>query len=202
MTALALAAVVLVAALGPWTDAAADRTLTAHMAQHLALTMAAAPLFVLAGPAVLRALPTAAARALVRLANPLVGWIAFAVVTVVVHLTGFYDYAAERSWAHALEHALFLTSAVLFWQPVLGRRWRFSVPYLLAAMAVQGAVAAVLLSGGARYAHYPSAGDQHRAAALMWVIGSLAMVAALVLAAWEWLRAEERRALAREAYGR
>ena len=185
MIALAAAAVVLVAALGPWTDAAADRTLTAHMAQHLALTMAVAPLFVLAGPAVLGALPTAAARALVRLANPLVGWIAFAVVTVVVHLTGFYDYAAERSWAHVVEHALFLTSAVLFWQPVLGRRWRFSVPYLLAAMA-----------------HYPSAGDQHRAAALMWVIGSLAMVAALVLAAWEWLRAEERRALAREAYGR
>lgn len=202
MIALAAAASVLAVAVGPWADAAADRTLTAHMAQHLALTMAAAPLLVLGGPAVLRALPRAVARVLVRLANPIVGWFAFAAVTTVVHVTGFYDYASAHPWAHALEHALFLGSAVLFWQPVLGRRWRLSVPYLLAAMAVQGAVAAVLLSGGARYELYPSTGDQHRAAALMWVAGSLVMLAALVHAAWDWLRAEERRALAREAYGR
>lgn len=202
MIALLAAGLVLVAALCPWTDAAADRTLTAHMAQHLALTMAAAPLLVLGGPALLRAVPRRAGRALVRLAIPVAGWAAFGAVTVVVHLTGFYDYAAEQAWAHAVEHALLLGSAVLFWQPVLGRRWRFSVPYLLTAMAVQGAIAAVLLSGGARYQHYPSAADQHRAAALMWVAGSLVMVAALVHAAWDWLRAEERRALAREAYGR
>jgi putative membrane protein len=200
--ALPAAGLVLIVALGPWTDAAADGNLTVHMAQHLALTMAAAPLLVLGGPALLRAVSRRAGRALVRLAVPVAGWAAFAAVTVVVHLTGFYDYAEAHAWAHALEHALFLGSAVLFWQPVLGRRWRFSVPYLLTAMAVQGAVAAVLLSGGARYEHYPSAGDQHRAAALMWVAGSLVMVAALVRAAWDWLRAEERRALAREAYGR
>jgi putative membrane protein len=199
---LAAAAAVLVAALGPWTDAAADRTLTAHMAQHLALTMAAAPLLVLGLPGVLRAVPKRAARALVRVGHPFVGWTAFAAVTVIVHLTGFYDYAVAHVPAHVLEHALLVASAVLFWQPVLGRRWRFSVPYLLAAMTVQGAVAAVLLSGGPRYEHYASAADQQRAAALMWVAGSLVMVAALVYAAWDWLRAEERRALAREAYGR
>lgn len=202
MIALTLGGVVLVAALGPWSDAAADKTLTAHMLQHLALTMVAAPLFVLGGGVVLRALPRRAGSLLVRIVRPWTGWTVFAAVAVLVHLTGYYDYALEHAWAHALEHALFLTSAVFFWQPVLGRRWRGSAVYLLAAMAVQAAVSVVLLSGSLRYSHYPSLDDQRQAAALMWVGGSLAMVAALVATAWGWLRAEERRARAREAFGR
>jgi len=36
----------------------------------------------------------------------------------------------------------------------------------------------------------------------MWAIGSLVMAAALVWVAWNWLRAEERRTIAREAYVR
>jgi putative membrane protein len=200
--ALVLGVVVLAAALGPWSDAAVDRTLTAHVIQHLALTLMAAPLLVVGGPVVLRALPRRAGRLLVQVAHPLVGWIGLAAVTAGMHLTGFYDFALEHPWAHGLEHAALLAGAVLFWQPVLGRRWRFAVPYLLAVMAVHGAVAAVLLTDDRpRYTHHTLA-DQHRGAALMWVVGSLVLVAAMVYAAWDWLRAEERRAAAREAYGR
>jgi putative membrane protein len=201
--ALGAAAIVLFAALSPWTDAAADRTLTAHMLQHVALTMVAAPLLVLGSGRVLRVLPRRVARGVVRLGHPLLGWAAFAAVTLVTHFTGFYDYALEHEWAHGVEHALYLGSAVWFWWPVLGRRWRGAVPYLLMAMPVQSAVGVVLLSSdGLFYEHYRSVGDQHRAGALMWLVGSLAMAAALVWAAWDWLRAEERRAAAREAYGR
>jgi putative membrane protein len=203
MIALAAAIVVLVTALGPWTDAAADRTLTAHMLQHVALTMAVAPLLVLGSGRVLRALPRRVGRVLVRLGHPIFGWGAFAVVAVGTHFTGFYDYALEHQWAHGLEHGLYLGSAVWFWWPVLGRRWRGAVPYLLTAMPVQAAVGVVLLSSDKPfYDHYPSVADQHRGAALMWLLGSLVMAAALVWAAWDWLRAEERRAVAREAYGR
>ena len=203
MIALAAGLVVIIAARGPWTDAAADRTLTAHMLQHVALTMLAAPLLVLGAKPVLRALPRKAGRALVGLGHPLLRWTAFAAVTLATHLTGFYDYALDHQWAHGLEHALYLGSAVWFWWPVLGRRWRGTVPYLLAAMPVQAAVGVALLtSDRLSYEHYPSLSDQHRAGALMWLLGSLAMAAALVWAAWDWLRAEERRARAREAYGR
>jgi putative membrane protein len=201
--ALVAAAFVVVAALGPWTDAAADRTLTAHMLQHVALTMVAGPLFVLGAGPVLRALPRRVARSLVRLGHPLLGWTAFAAVTLSTHFTGFYDYALEHEWAHGLEHGLYLGSAVWFWWPVLGRRWRGSVLYLLAAMPVQAAVGVVLLSSDRLfYEHYRSLGDQHRGGALMWLLGALVMAGALVWVAWDWLRAEERRALAREAYGR
>ena len=203
MIALVMGVVVVVAALGPWSDGAADRTLTAHMLQHVVLTMLAAPLLVLGSRPVLRVLPRRAVRLLVRLGQPLLGWGAFASVTLATHFTGFYDYALEHEWAHLLEHALYLGSALWFWWPVLGRRWRGSVLYLLAAMPVQAAVGVVLLSSDRSfYEHYRSIADQHRAGALMWLLGSIVMAAALVWSAWDWLRAEERRAIAREAYGR
>jgi putative membrane protein len=195
--------VVILAALSPWSDSAADRTLTAHMLQHVALTMVAAPLLVLGTRGVLRMLPREVARVLVRLGHPLFGWTAFAAVQLGTHFTGFYDYALDHAWAHGLEHAFYLTSAVWFWWPVLGRRWPGGVPYLLASMPVQAAIGVVLLSSDRPlYDHYASLGDQHRGGALMWVVGSLVMAGVLVWVAWDWLRAEERRAVAREAYGR
>jgi cytochrome c oxidase assembly factor CtaG len=70
-------------------------------------------------------------------------------------------------------------------------------------MPVQAAIGVVLLSSDRpQYDHYASLGDQHRGGALMWVVGSLVMAGVLVWVAWDWLRAEERRAVAREAYGR
>jgi putative membrane protein len=203
MIVLAAGLIVILMALSPWSDAAADRTLTAHMLQHVALTMVAAPLLVLGNRGVLRALPRGAGRVLVRLGHPLLGWTAFAGVQLGTHFTGFYDYALAHAWAHGLEHGLYLVSAVWFWWPVLGRRWRGGVAYLLAAMPVQAAVGVVLMSSNRPfYEHYGSLSDQHRGGALMWAGGSLVMAAALVWVAWNWLRAEERRAVAREAYGR
>lgn len=203
MIALAAAVVAILVALSPWSDAAAERTLTAHMLQHVALTMAAAPLLVLGSGGVLRILPRWLGRALIRVAHPLLGWAFFAAIQVGTHFTGFYDYALEQAWAHVLEHGLFLLGAVWFWWPVLGRRWRGGVPYLLTAMPVQAAIGVVLMSSERPfYQHYRSIADQHRGGALMWVLGTLAMAGAVVWVAWDWLRAEERRAVAREAYGR
>jgi cytochrome c oxidase assembly factor CtaG len=203
MIALGAGLIVILAALGPWTDAAADRTLTAHMLQHVALTMVAAPLLVLGSRGVLRVLPRRVARALVRLGHPLLAWTAFAVVQLGTHFTGFYGYALAHAWAHGLEHGLYLGTAVWFWWPVLGRRWRGAVPYLLAAMPVQAAIGVVLMSSDRPfYDHYSSVADQHRGGALMWATGSLVMAVAIVWVAWDWIRAEERRAVTREAYGR
>jgi cytochrome c oxidase assembly factor CtaG len=182
---------------------ALERTLTGHMLEHVALTMAVAPALVFGARPLLRVLPRRLGRALVRVGHPALGWSAFAAAQLATHFTGFYDFADQHEWAHHLEHALYLVTAVWFWWPVLGRRWRWSVPYLLAAMPVQAVIGVLMLSSDRPwYAQYRSVADQHRAGALMWLLGSLAMGAALVWSAWDWLRAEERRALAREAYGR
>jgi len=209
MIALLAGIAVLVAALGPWSDAAADRTLAAHMIQHMALTMMAAPLLVigLSSLRVLRRLPARLGRGLVRLVNPLVVWVAFVATQWLVHFTGLYERAAENSGIHLLEHELFLVTALAFWWPVLGSPSRlrgfWRVAYVGSAMQATIAVGIVLLtSNHVYYPHYPSLDGQHSAGALMWVVGSLLMVGFLLLVAWEWLKTEERRALAREAYGR
>lgn len=203
MIALAAGAAVLVAALGPWAEHAADETLSAHMLQHLALALVAAPLLGAGAPRLLRLLPRAVARAAVRVAHPLIGCLVFSAVQLTTHLTGLYDLAAGNQAVHVLEHALFLGGALLLWAPVLDRKR--GVGRLLAvvgAMPSMAIVGAVLASSAApRYAHYPSLADQHRAAAVMWVAGSLALVAALAAVAWDWIRTEERRAVAHEGYG-
>jgi putative membrane protein len=200
---------ILVAALSPWVDTAADESLSAHMVQHLALTLGAAPLLVLGAPVerVLRMLPRQAARALVRLANPLAAWVVFVGTQWATHFTGFYAYALEHQWAHALEHTLYVGTAVLFWWPVLGSPPRLRsigrIVYVTLAMPALGAIGVVLdASDSVRYPGHASLAEQHAAGALMWSAGSILMAVALVLSAWQGLRDEERRAVAREAYGR
>jgi cytochrome c oxidase assembly factor CtaG len=198
--ALVLGLIAVAASVSPWADAAVDRSLTAHMVQHLTLTMVAAPLLVLGRDVVLRLLPRVVARTLVRSTNAVVGVLAFSGGQLVVHFTGFFAYAESHWWAHVGEHAILLVTALMLWAPVVAelKAW-----VLLAAMPVMGVVGAVLLAEDRpRYDEYTSIADQHHAGAVMWVVGSLVMVAAGVIAAWRWLRREERRALAREAYGR
>jgi putative membrane protein len=198
--ALLAGLVVVGISVSPWVDAAADSSLTAHMVQHLALTMLAAPLLVLGRDVVLRFVPRTVARALVRSTNAVVGVLAFSAAQLVVHFTDFFAYAESHWWAHAGEHAIFLVTALMLWAPVVAelKAW-----VLLAAMPVMGVVGAVLLAEDRpRYEKYTSIADQHHAGAVMWVVGSLVMVAAGIVAAWRWLRREERRAVAREAYGR
>ena len=209
MIALLAGIAAIVAALGPWSDGAADRTLVAHMIQHMALTMVAAPLLVigLSSLRLLRRFPARFGRGLVRLVNPLVVWVAFVATQWLVHFTGLYERAAENSGIHLLEHELFLVTAIAFWWPVLGSPSRlrgfWRVVYVGSAMQATIAVGIVLLtSDHVYYPHYPSLAEQHSAGALMWAVGSLLMVGFLLLVAWDWLKTEERRALAREAYGR
>ena len=209
MIALLAGIAVIVAALGPWTDAAADRTLVAHMVQHMALTLVAAPLLVigLSGRRLLRRLPRRVGRRLVRLASPLLAWVVFVGTQWATHFTGFYERAAQNGGIHLLEHELFLVTAVVFWWQALGSPSRlrgiWRIVYVGSAMQATMAVGIVLLtSDHVFYRHYPSLAGQHSAGALMWVVGSLLMVGLLLLVAWEWLQGEERRAVAREAYGR
>jgi putative membrane protein len=200
---------IVVAALSPWADEAADASLSVHMVQHLALTMAAAPLLVFGAPAglLLRTLPRRAGRLLVRVANPVVAWVAFIGTQWATHFTGFYAYALEHEWAHALEHWLYLATALLFWWPVLGSPSRLRafarIVYVTLATPALGAIGVVFdASDSVLYPGHATLAEQHAAGALMWSAGSLLMVVALVVTAWIALRDEERRAVAREAYGR
>jgi putative membrane protein len=214
---------VLVVAVLPGVDTAADRQLSIHMVQHLLIIFVAAPLIVAGAPVrlALRTLPPGGRVALGRLLNsrvvhalghPVVAWSIFAVVLLGTHLPAVYDFALDHPVAHAGEHALYFWAALIFWAPLIAVDpvpHRLSaggaVFYTITAMVPMTLVGVWLLSSETVvYAHYaPHAGalaDQHNGAVVMWLAGGLAMIAATLIVAWLALLREERRQQAREAH--
>lgn len=96
-------------------DAVSDRyLLSAHMMQHILITMIGPPL-VLAG------LPSGVARYLPRfLGNPWLTVTVFNVVLLGWHLPFLYQATLLNEDVHILEHLLFMFTAFLFWLPVVG----------------------------------------------------------------------------------
>ena len=193
---------------------------TAHMLQHLLLTLVAAPLLALGAPITLALrvassttrrrwlLPVLHSRLLRVVSFPVVTWIVFAGVMWASHFSPLFDAALENEAAHVAEHALFLGAALLFWWPVVGADpspWRLPHParigYLFLGMPQSSFLGLAIFSApGVLYPHYatlerfwgPSAlVDQQWAGGIMWVGGDLAFLVAMILALWVWLRAEE-----------
>lgn len=201
-----------------------DTTLfSVHMVQHILLTLVAAPLLVLGAPItlVLRVaspsvrrrwiLPVLHSRPVRILGHPIVAWILFTVVMWGSHLTPMFDAALEDELLHRLEHALYLSTALLFWWPVVGvdpSPYRMSYParilYLLLQMPTNTFLAVLVYSAVEPwYPHYVTTGrtwgpspllDQQAAGAIMWVWGDLAFLVAGLLMVAAWWRDEERRA--------
>ena len=158
------------------------------MAQHVALTMAAAPLLAAGLPRMVSL-------------HPLVAWLAFAATGWLVHFTPLYETATENLPVHVFEHALLLGTAVLFWAQVVGPAARMSHPlrllYLVVAMPQNTFLAlAIFSTSRVLYPHYAGGGDplgdQRLAGGIMWVAGDLVLLVAVLLVAAAWARHEER----------
>jgi putative membrane protein len=103
-----------VALVSPLDSASDHYLLSAHMLQHILLTMVGPPLL-LAG------LPPAASRALPRfLLNPWLTATLFNVVLIGWHWPAFYDATLLNPNLHVLEHLMFMSTAILFWWPIVG----------------------------------------------------------------------------------
>jgi len=211
-------AVVAVALLSP-VDTYAGALLSVHMAQHVLLTLVAAPLVLLGGPGTLalrvvsperrrRWLRIGHGRAVRLVSSPLLAWALFAASGWVIHFSPLFDAALRSRPVHVAEHALFLTTALAFWWPVVGGHpGRRPLPhpvrllYLLVAMPQNTFLAlAVLGANGVLYSHYadlarpwgPSPlADQRQAAGLMWVAGDLLLLVSVLLVATAWSRHEQ-----------
>lgn len=150
---------------------------SAHMAQHLLLILAAAPLLVLGVPLLvfLWLPPVTERRKVVRwwrtpnplrrlwrlLTHPLVSTSLFVALLWSWHLPALYEGALARTALHSFEHVTLLVGAGLFWWTVLqpmGRRRlsSFSAPLVLFLVAVQGGIlgAMVTLAAEPWYGHY------------------------------------------------
>jgi len=217
-TALFIAGVVSIPlTVGGALDAAADRRFTPHMVQHLLLTDLSAPLILLGAPLLLAlgALPTIIARRLAGvlrsramhvIAYPVFTWLVFVGSLWIVHFSGFYEAALEHEPLHLIEHVLFLSTAVLFWLPVIAvgpvpwtsgaLAYPLRMLYVFLAMPAEALLGfAIYTSQRPLYAHYAGAGlaDQQFAGEIMWIGSGFVMFVAFMATGAEWARESERR---------
>ena len=214
--------IALVVALVSPLDALGGTLLTAHMAQHAVLVAVAPPLLLLGRPgaAFAWALPAGrrrrflgsgawrwAARLGRVLALPLPAAVLHGLALWLWHAPALFDAALEHPWLHALEHATFFGTALLFWRAVLdaGPARRIG-PALGAAFGtlVHGGLLAALITMAPHpfYGWYAGRSllwgldtldDQQLGGLLMWIpMGTVYLGACLGLA-WRLIEGEERR---------
>jgi putative membrane protein len=212
--------IALVSPLHPWGAV----LFSAHMTQHELLMLVAAPLLVLSRPIVpfLWALPKSSAREISNwsratwwqhiwktITAPFVAWIIHAVVLWTWHIPALFQATRDSEFIHALQHASFLFSALLFWWAVLHGRQRAlgfgaAVLYMFTTALHSGLLGALLTF--ARSAWYPIYNDttqswgltpledQQLGGLIMWIpAGVVYIIAGLALFAG-WLREAENRA--------
>jgi len=161
-----------------------------HMAQHMLLTVVAAPLLLLGHPVrpLLRGIPRALRRAVRpivanRIArgvfhvvrSPLVAGFLYVGGLYYWHLPPVYDAAVEDPLLHAVEHGWFLATALLFWSNVIdpvpfraGLSYAPRIVYLLLAGAAQNTILGGLLAFSTRllYRHYEGRPEQYGVSAV------------------------------------
>ncbi|MCS0606652.1 cytochrome c oxidase assembly protein [Massilia solisilvae] len=208
---------VLALALASPIDGAGSLAFSAHMVQHELLMIVAAPLMVLgrplgvwvwALPSSLRTgvRPVTHARAVVLfwdvITRPVNAWILHFAALWMWHVPGFFQAALRNNGIHALQHASFLFSALLFWWAVLGKQVGsgargHAMISLFSTMMHTGALGALFTFSESVW--YPAYGDsawhafglsavedQQLGGLIMWIPGGLAYVAAglALMAGW------------------
>jgi putative membrane protein len=210
---------------GPLHDLSDQYLFSAHMVQHLILTLLFPPLFLYGIPAELarRVIRPGQARALgVRLVRPISAAMIFTVPIVLWHLPPFYEAAMRHHGLHIGQHLVFLATSVVMWWPVLSplpELPRASYPgqllylFLLGIpMSVVGAM--ITLADTPLYPFYVAAprvwglsplDDQQIGGLIMWVPGGLVFWLAMTVVWFRWSAREERgdaeRQVPPEAYG-
>jgi putative membrane protein len=209
--------ITLVLALASPLDAAGSLAFSAHMVQHELLMIVAAPLMVLGRPlgVWVWALPPpwrssvgTAARARPfavlwsAITRPLAAWMLHFAALWLWHVPSLFQYALKNNGIHALQHASFLFTALLFWWAVLGKQGLHgsrgaSIAYLFSTMMHTSALGALFTVSETVW--YPVYGDnalafglapledQQLGGLIMWIPGGLAYVAAGLVLCALWL---------------
>jgi cytochrome c oxidase assembly factor CtaG len=220
LTAFVAGLVTVVFALCSPLHAFAGWLLTVHMIQHLLLMMVAPPLILLGAPylPLLSGLPrdlsiyiigpflsSPALRSVARfVSHPIFCWSAFISINTGWHLPAMYELALRSPFWHEVEHISFLSTALLFWWPIIQPfpwvastpRWLI-LPYLILADFQNTALSAFLIfydrvvyptyAAVPRITDLTALEDQAAAGAIMWVAGSVFFLVPLGLITVELL---------------
>ena len=184
---------------------------SAHMVQHLLLTLLAPPLLILGTPGwMLRpALRYKPVRAVAKvLTDPKVCFAVFSVVLAVWHVPDVYNTAMANHNVHILQHLMFMVAATLLWWPVLSQLPelpRLSYPmqmlYLFLSTLPMSVVAVyITYSSNLLYPAYAAAPrimgilpleDQLIGGLIMWIPGGLLMFAVISVIFFRWQKLGE-----------
>ena|SRR5436190_3561046 len=198
----------LLAALNGPLHALSDRYLfSAHMVQHLALTLVVPPLLLAGTPGWMVdgvARPAWLAR---RLTRPVPALMLYAIALIGWHLPGPYGAALDNHAWHIVQHLTLMATATLAWWPVLARSataralpYGAQILYLFAFGFPMTAVAAMIT--GAETLLYPfyaaaprllslsALADQRLGGVIMWVPAGLVPVVAFTIVFFRWAAAE------------
>ncbi len=192
-----------------------------HMAQHLVVTMIAAPFIVLSSPVRLlfisldrggrhRLIRILRSRTVTVLTNPALTWVLFAGTLLGIHVTPFMEWMIDDHDAMAfVERPLVLVIALLFYYPLIGtdliaRRPAPSIRLLsLGLMMIPETVLGMVIHFAPvpLYPAYIESGaltgidamaDQKFAGAMMWAISMVLDGIWMMVAGLEWWRDQER----------
>ncbi len=195
-------------------DALGDRYLfSAHMLQHLILTMVGPPLMLIGTPAWLIE-PLLRKRIILRLGkvltNPFVAFTLFNVDLWLWHAPPLYDATLFNQNLHILEHLTFIIFGLIYWWPILSPV-KEGLPRLPIGGQVLylffGSMPMVLLGAGLTFApplytpyiYAPRvwgispATDQQLGGLLMWVPMSLLMIVVMSILFIRWMQQAEQR---------
>jgi putative membrane protein len=107
----------------PVHDIAEEYLFSVHMTQHLLLTFAVPPVFLLATPEWLARLVLGhgrVKRAFYRIARPVPAAVAFNAIQLLTHWPGVVNTSVENALVHYVVHAALVSTAFLLWIPVCG----------------------------------------------------------------------------------
>lgn len=192
--ATALTAVTIFGPLDEW----AETNTAAHMAQHMLMMVAIAPLWVMARP-----LPQWAAlhsSVVSTLFAPLMQCVRYPMLAASIHAAviwfwhapKLYVLALEQPWWHVFEHFCFLLTAGVFWWAVL-RSQKTAAPRALLALLFTlmhtGFLGALLtFAPNSLYGPGRQLADQQLAGLLMWVLGGIPYLTAAWWIGWRWFQ--------------
>ena len=143
------------------------------------------------------------------ISHPLVGWTLLIAVMWGTHLSIMFDAALQDQFIHYLEHALYLSIALLFWAPIFSvdpirhrLRGASALVHLITQMPQNSFLGvAIMWAPSVLYPHYERLQrpwgptpleDQQLAGAIMWLVGDGLFLLAVFAVLAAWMRAEER----------
>ncbi|MFL5621473.1 MAG: cytochrome c oxidase assembly protein [Gemmatimonadaceae bacterium] len=191
---------------GPIHDLSDDYLFSAHMVQHLLLTLVIPPLLLAGTPGWMLRRPLASrfiAPAARRLTRAPMSFVIFNLTIAVWHLPPFYNAAMAHHSLHIIEHLMFMAAAVLMWWPLLSQLPEFprlaypgqmlysflmSIPMSIVAVyiAMADRILYPAYSAAPRVLALTPLEDQLLGALIMWIPGGIIFMIIMTVVFFKW----------------